>query len=265
MAAMNKTPETTPPTEDAEAAEASQQRGPSRRRRVFAKFSDSTGLLRFVGGVGAGYLKFVAGTSRMVFEPADPLTYLGDRLPVIVTTWHGHHFLATTFWPLDQYPLVTLISKHRDGEVMAAMAEGIGIRVIRGSGGRDKSKTLRSGGIRGFLTLKSTLDSGVSVFMTADISGISRRVGEGVIRLARASGRPIVGIGVASAPEIRLENWDRSRIALPFGRSACMMAPPLDVPQDADDALVEAKRLELEASLNSATARAYAAMGRTYG
>jgi hypothetical protein len=43
------------------------------------------------------------------------------------------------------------------------------------------------------------------------------------------------------------------------------MAPPLDVPRDADDALVEAKRLELEASLNSATARAYAALGRTDG
>lgn len=261
---MNQTPDRRPP-EDAEPQEVPQRRGPSRRRRVFRQFSNSPGILRFVGGVGARYLKFVAGTSRMEFEPADPLTHLGDRLPVIVTTWHGHHFLATTFWPLDRYPLVTLISKHRDGEVMAAMAEGIGIQTVRGSGGRDPKKTLKSGGIRGFLALKSTLDSGVSVFMTADISGISRRAGEGVIRLARATGRPIFGIGVASAPEIRLENWDRSRIALPFGKTACFMAPPLDVPRDADDALVEAKRLELEEALNSATARAYAALGRMDG
>jgi lysophospholipid acyltransferase (LPLAT)-like uncharacterized protein len=201
----------------------------------------------------------------MEFDPPGLVLAHEDRLPAIVTTWHGHHFLATTFWPLDRYPLVTLISKTRDGEVMAAMAEGIGIQTIRGSGGRNKKKTLESGGIRGFLSLKSTLDGGGSVFMTADISGISRRVGEGVIRLARATGRPIIGIGVASAPEIRLENWDRSRIALPFGRTVCIMAPPLDVPRDADDALVEAKRLELEGALNSATARAYAALGRTDG
>ena len=261
---MNQTPDTVPP-EESEVQEIPQRRRPSWRRRVSRRFSDSPGVLRLVGSVGARYLRFVAGTSRMEFDPPGLLLAFEDRLPVIVTTWHGHHFLATTFWPLDRYPLVTLISKTRDGEVMAAMAEGIGIRTIRGSGGRDKKKTLRSGGIRGFLALKSTLDNGVSVFMTADISGISRRAGEGVIRLARVTGRPILGIGVASAPELRMENWDRSRIALPFGRSACVMAPPLEVPRDADDALVEAKRLELEASLNSATARAYAALGRTDG
>jgi lysophospholipid acyltransferase (LPLAT)-like uncharacterized protein len=261
---MSETTDSAEP-QDSEVPPVLQRKGPSRRRRVFRRFSNSPGLLRFVGRVGASYIRFVAGTSRMTFEPADPITYLGDRLPVIVTAWHGHHFLATTFWPLHLYPLVTLISKHRDGEVMAAMASGIGIQTIRGSGGRDPKKTLRSGGIRGFLGLKSTLDSGVSVFMTADVSGIARQAGEGVIRLARATGRPIVGIGVASAPEIRLENWDRSRIALPFGRTVCFLAPPLEVPRDADDALVEAKRLELESSLNLMTARAYEALGRTDG
>jgi lysophospholipid acyltransferase (LPLAT)-like uncharacterized protein len=261
---MNQMPETVP-GESPEAQETPNRRGPSRRRRVFKQFNKSPSILRFVGGVGARYLRFVANTSRIQFEPPGLVLQYIDRLPVIVTTWHGHHFLATTFWPLDRYPLVTLISKHRDGEVMAAMAEGIGIRTIRGSGGRDPKKTLKSGGIRGFLSLKSTLDSGGSVFMTADISGISRRAGEGVIRLARATGRPILGIGVASAPEIRLENWDRTRFALPFGRTACFMAPPLDVPRDADDALVQAKRLELEAALNSLTAGAYAALGRSDG
>lgn len=261
---MNQTRDSIPSGET-EGEEAQQRRAPSRRRQVFKQFSNSPRALRFVGGLGARYLKFVAGTSRMKFQPPNLVLDYVDRLPVIVTTWHGHHFLATTFWPLEKYPLVTLISKHRDGEVMAAMAEGIGIHTIRGSGGRDKTKILKSGGIRGFLALKSTLDRGDSVFMTADISGISRRVGEGVIRLARASGRPILGIGVASAPEIKLENWDRSRIALPFGRSACVMAPPLDVPRDADEALVEAKRLELEASLNAMTHSAYAALGRSDG
>jgi lysophospholipid acyltransferase (LPLAT)-like uncharacterized protein len=260
---MNQTPDDSP-VEEAE-AEPAPRRGTSRKTRFFSRFGKSPGLLRFVGGVGANYLKFVAGTSRMEFQPPGLVLQYVDRLPVIVTTWHGHHFLATTFWPLDKYPLVTLISKHRDGEVMAAMAEGIGIQTIRGSGGRDKSKTLRSGGIRGFLALKSTLDAGGSVFMTADISGISRRAGEGIIRLARASGRPILAIGVASAPELRLENWDRSRVALPFGKSACVMAPPLDVPRDADEALIEAKRSELEASLNALTANAYTALGRTDG
>jgi lysophospholipid acyltransferase (LPLAT)-like uncharacterized protein len=154
----------------------------------------------------------------------------------------------------------------RDGEMMAALADGIGIRPIRGSGGRDPRLAVKSGAIRGFLQLKSTLEEGVSIFMTADISrGVSRRAGEGIIRLARATGRPIMGIGVASAPEITFRNWDRSRIALPFGQTVCVVAAPVEVPMDADDALVEAKRAELEAKLNTATAGAYAAVGRPDG
>jgi hypothetical protein len=43
------------------------------------------------------------------------------------------------------------------------------------------------------------------------------------------------------------------------------MAPPLDIPRDADEALIEAKRSELEASLNALTANAYTALGRTDG
>ena len=220
-------------------------------------------VLRAIGRVGAGYMRLVAGTSRMTFDPPQPVIHYSDRLPVIVTSWHGHHFLPTTFWPTKLYPLATLISLHRDGEVMAALASGLGIDIIRGSGGRDPKRTIKSGGIRGFLRMKSALDSGVSVFMTADISrGVSRRAGEGIIRLARATGRPILGIGVASTPEIRLDTWDRSRIALPFGKTVCFIGPPIEVSRDADDAEVEAKRQELETALNAASARAHAALGR---
>jgi len=225
--------------------------------------SDSPRVLRAIGRAASGYMRLVSGTSRLDFDPPDALDrYLTD-LPVIVTTWHGHHFFATTLWPIKKYPLATLISMTRDGEMMSALANGLGLRPIRGSGGRDPKLAVKSGAIRGFLQLKSTLESGVSIFMTADISrGVSRRAGEGIIRLARATGRPILGIGVASAPEIRFDSWDQSRIALPFGRTVCAVAHPLAVPRNADDALVEAKRSELEAALNKATAEAYAAIGR---
>ncbi len=236
------------------------------RKRVMNGISGSPILLRALGRAGSGYMRLVSGTSRMSFDPPDALDrYLTD-LPVIVTTWHGHHFIATTLWPIKQHPLATLISMTRDGEIMSAMADGLGLRPIRGSGGRDPKAAVKSGAIRGFLNLKSTLEDGVSVFMTADISrGVSRRAGEGIIRLARATGRPIMAIGVGSTPEIRFDNWDRSRIALPFGRTMCVVASPFAVPADADDALVEAKRAELEALLNAATAEAYAAIGRADG
>ena len=260
---MTQSPDSTPPELPASGGVRPSGSARRARKRLLRRLGATPAVLRAIGRVGAGYMRLVAGTSRMTFDPPEPVIHYADRLPVIVTSWHGHHFLPTTFWPTKLYPLATLISLHRDGEVMAALAGGLGIDIIRGSGGRDPKRAIRSGGIRGFLKMKSALDSGVSVFMTADISkGISRRAGDGIIRLARATGRPILAIGVASTPEIRLENWDRSRIALPFGRTVCIMAPPIEVEREADDAEVEAKRQELEAALNAATARAYAALGR---
>lgn len=236
------------------------------RKSLMSGLSASPRLLRAIGRVGAGYMQMVSSTSRLQFVPEDALDRYLQHLPVIVTTWHGQHFFATTFWPIKRYPLATLISLKRDGEIMSGLAAGLGIRPIRGSGGRDPKMAVKSGAIRGFLQMKSALLGGSSVFMTADISrGVSRQAGEGIIRLARATGRPIMGIGVASAPELRLDNWDRSRIALPFGKTVCVVAPPFQVPMDADDALVEKRRAELEALLNGATEEAYAAIGRRNG
>jgi lysophospholipid acyltransferase (LPLAT)-like uncharacterized protein len=59
-----------------------------------------------------------------------------------------------------------------------------------------------------------------------------------------------------------LGTWDRSIIHMPFCRAACVTAAPIDVPRDADDATMEAKRLEVENALNTATARAYEIVGR---
>lgn len=237
-----------------------------RPKRLFKEIGRSPVVLRLIGRSAAGYMRLVAATSRMRFEPPGRLLHYMGRLPVIVTAWHGHHYLAPTFWPIRQYPLATLVSLSRDGEIMSAFVNGIGITPIRGSGGRDPKRTIRSGGIRGFLGMKSMLESGISVFMTADIpTGGPRRAGDGIIRLSRATGRPIVAIGVASAPQVRLDNQDGSRIALPFGRTVCAVSLPVEVPPDADEAEIEARRLELEAALNSATAEAYALLERGDG
>ena len=95
----------------------------------------------------------------------------------------------------------------------------------------------------GFLQLKRSLDEGVSIATIADISNsVARRCGEGVIALARASGRPIVAMGFATSRWIELKSWDRATIHLPFSRGACVVAEPVDVPRHADEALMEAKR-----------------------
>ena len=61
---------------------------------------------------------------------------------------------------------------------------------------------------------------------------------------------------------IRLSNWDRTTINLPFGRGALVGIKEISVPPDADAATMERLRQEVEDTLNEANRIAYAMVGR---
>ena len=98
--------------------------------------------------------------------------------------------------------------------------------------------------------------------LTADVPKRSRVAGLGIVMLARESGRPIMTFAMATSRFIRLNNWDGTTINLPFGRGVLVGGEVIKVPRDADAATMEAARLRVEESLNEATRRAYAAVGR---
>ncbi len=58
---------------------------------------------------------------------------------------------------------------------------------------------------------------------------------------------------MATSRFIRLNNWDRTTINLPFGRGALVGIDAIVVPPDADAETMEKLRGQLEANLNEAT------------
>ena len=121
----------------------------------------------------------------------------------------------------------------------------------------------RKGGAVAFTQMLDALAQGYNVAMTADIPKVARVAGLGAIKLAQHSGRPIYPVAIASHRRIELNNWDRSAINLPFSRMAFVVGEAIDVPADADAAVLEAARQRLESELNRATARAYEIADRT--
>jgi lysophospholipid acyltransferase (LPLAT)-like uncharacterized protein len=79
----------------------------------------------------------------------------------------------------------------------------------------------------------------------------------GVIKLAQHSQRPIHGVAIASSRRKELNNWDRTAINLPFSRIALVASEAITVDANADAAMLEAKRLEVQNELNRLTRRAY--------
>ncbi len=223
----------------------------------------SPGFQNAMGAFGAWYLRLVWNTSRVVIEPAD--IYERAEMPLIIAMWHGQHFLA----PFIKNPnnpshrAKVLISRHRDGEVNARAAERLGIGTIRGSGSHN-GEFHRKGGPAAFKEMLDALAEGYSVAMTADIPKVARVAGMGIVKLAQHSGRPIYPVAIASSRRVELSNWDRTAVNLPFSRVAlATLEEGITVPQDADNAALEAARQSLERELNRLTRRAYDMVDRT--
>jgi lysophospholipid acyltransferase (LPLAT)-like uncharacterized protein len=208
-----------------------------------------------VATAGACYLRMVWKSTRCIVEPAT--IYETAEQPIIIGLWHGQHFVAPFIKRKgDNFPAKVLISRHRDGEINARAAEKLGIETIRGSGAHNNEFN-RKGGAAAFSEMLEALAQGYNIALTADIPKVARVAGLGIVKLAQHSGRPIYAGALATQHRIQLNNWDRTAVNLPFGRSAVVGRGPIYVPEDADDAALEAKRREVEDSLNAATARAY--------
>jgi lysophospholipid acyltransferase (LPLAT)-like uncharacterized protein len=182
-------------------------------------------------------------------------------MPAIFAFWHGQHFMTPFIRTKDSHLAKVLISRHRDGEFNAIAAERLGVGTIRGSGDHG-SAFHRKGGVGAFKEMVRALGDNYNVALTADVPKRSRVAGLGIIMLARESGRPIMPFAMATSRFIRLKNWDRTTINLPFGRGALVGVGTISVPADADTETMEKLRAELETNLNEATRRAYAKVGR---
>ena len=214
-----------------------------------------------MGFLAAEYLRLVWRTNKFTFDPPHVYDMVEPRQPAIFAFWHGQHFLTPFIRTKESHRAKVLISRHRDGEFNAIAVERLGVGTIRGSGDHG-SAFHRKGGVGAFKEMVRALEENYSVALTADVPKRSRVVGLGIIMLARESGRPIMPFAMATSRFIRLNNWDRTTINLPFGRGALVGIEEINVPPNADAATMEQLRQKLENILNEATRRAYAMVGR---
>ena len=232
-------------------------------RKRLKRFTKSRIVQTVLGRCAGTYLLFVGQTNRISTVPENIYSLIEHDMPVIVTMWHGEHFMLP-FARRKDHRVQVLISNARDGEINAIAAKMLGMEIIRGSGGRSQGRKAEGkGGAKGLLAMVRSLSAGISVSMTADIPrGRSRKASPGIITLARLSGRPVLPVAFASTRFKRLNSWDRSVVTLPFGRGVFVAGDLVRVAADANEETQEQARLELESSLDRAYAEAYQIVGR---
>jgi len=229
---------------------------PRRLAAMFRRWSMSDAALAFGGFIGACHYRVVRLTNRLVRVPEANFHAPWENDPAILVVWHGEHFLVPFIGPRND-KINALTTLHRDGEVLTRGGTQFGIKFVRGSGDHGK-EFVRKKAVQAFAAMLRLLRRGETVVLTADVPKVARVAGLGVVTLAKHSGCPIVPVGLATSRRVRLSNWDRTCINLPFGRMSVVRGEEIRVPRDADDAALEAARVEVENALNAVTTRAYA-------
>jgi lysophospholipid acyltransferase (LPLAT)-like uncharacterized protein len=193
----------------------------------------------------------LGSTLRYEVRGVDRLREARESSPdgrVIFCCWHGR--LLPLVLLVRGRGMRILVSRHRDGEILARVTERLGFRPIRGStrrgGARALLEALRAGG-------------GADLALTPDgPRGPRERFGQGAVFLASRSGLPLVPVGCAARPAWQLRSWDAFQVPRPFARVRVVCGAPVMVPSRADAALRERLRRDAEGELASASREAEA-------
>jgi lysophospholipid acyltransferase (LPLAT)-like uncharacterized protein len=202
-----------------------------------------------IATIGAPAIAALGASLRWKVEGLDHLAFDGNGRRPILAFWHGRVLSATYFF--RGRGIVVMISENFDGEWIARIIERFGFRTSRGSSSR--------GGRRALLQLKRDMEQGhPSGFAVDGPRGPARHAQPGAVWLAKLTGNPVVPFHIEASSCWTLNSWDRTQIPRPFSTVAVAVGPPIDVPVDADEPTLEAKRVELEGALHTLEGRASA-------
>ena len=206
-----------------------------------------------IAAVGAPVIAALGISLTWKVEGLEHLAFEGKGRRPIMAFFHGRVLTATYFF--RDRGIVVMISENFDGEWIARIIEQFVCRTSRGSSSR--------GGQRALLQLKHEMERGRPAGFAVDgPRGPARRAQPGAVWLAKLTGNPVVPFHMEASSYWSLKSWDRTQIPKPFSTVALMVGTPIDVPADADEATLEAKRVELEQALVALEHRAAAMLAQ---
>ncbi len=214
---------------------------------------------RAAGALLARYIRFVHRTSTQTDAMTETLERHYAHHPCIIAMWHGQFMLLPLIKP-SFIPVDIMLARHGDAQALGAALKHFDMQLIRGAGAGSRAKD--RGGAHAFRAAVQALRDGRTVAMTADVpGGEPRQAGQGIVMVARQSGRPIVPVAIATSRYWALNTWSRMTINLPHSGLGFAVGPLVNVPREAGPEEIERCRQAVEESLNMATDLAYRRAG----
>ena len=160
--------------------------------------------------------------------------------PVLLVTWHQQFFSAIrNFQSFRRYRPSLMISRSRDGDLIAGVARRSGWHPARGSSSKGGSEALRE-------MVARLTETHLAAHIVDGPKGPAGRVKAGTIRLAHASGATIVPFYTVAARAWHFRSWDKFFIPKPFTRVILRYGAAIELEPTEDEDRFEEQRLMVE-------------------
>ncbi len=174
-------------------------------------------LLGFLVFLAVGLWRLTLRLSIVGRERRDALRDGGE--PIVYALWHQRMIIPILTHGFQGN--VTMASRSRDGEVIAAFLRFWGFRVVRGSSSRGGSAAMRE-------MIREMRDGAAGAALTTDgPRGPARRSKPGVAKVTEELGAAVFPTGSSCRRPKFLDSWDNYLVPLPFARGVCFFGEPL--------------------------------------
>jgi lysophospholipid acyltransferase (LPLAT)-like uncharacterized protein len=166
--------------------------------------------------------------------------------------WHGRMLAGVHVGRARNFAV--LVSPSPDGDLSERMLEAFGYRVVRGSSSR--------GGARALREMLEQLNAGSVVVLTPDgPRGPRHAMNPGLAWLSRATGFPVVPLGVTADRAWHLSSWDAFTIPKPFARVTLVVGEPVRVAREAGQPEMDSATELIRERIFECERRGFAHMG----
>lgn len=227
---------------------------------MFKRFLRRPAVQFALGWMVAQYMHLIKATTRWEYRyPERVADIIKGREGIIALTWHSRFLMLTSAWKREYQLPYVMISRSRDGAVVAATCKALGLQTLRGSA---KKSGKAKGGEEAAAGAVTAIKSGGCVVITPDgPRGPRQRLGDGPLRLARATGAPLMPCTFSVARRKAFDSWDRFILPKLFGKGLIIWGTPVYVSKSTTDAELETLRLSIETEMNALLAEADTALG----
>lgn len=183
-------------------------------------------------------------TYRIKLENEDEwLLHLNNGGKVLLCVWHQQFFAAIRpFRKYGSFNPSLMISRSRDGEIVAGVAQRSGWQVVRGSSSRGGKEALRG-------MIEHLKQSCLAAHIVDGPRGPAGKVKDGVIQLALASDAVIVPFYTHADRAWYFKSWDKFFLPKPFSKVVISFGGVIKMETAKDQDMFENQRVELERTM----------------